>query len=160
MSKTRHLGIGAVCKQAVRLDKWKTHDVTGDGINETFCNFFVNHVAESQGCKDFVGDKWPLLANQMVAWMSLRWQMLDPDEAQEQANAGQLVIAGWSNKEKHGHVAVVIPGNLTWSKSHHDDVPLCANVGINNFYGRPVSYAFKSSQKPQYFMWLKPKEES
>jgi hypothetical protein len=143
--------------------KYKARDVTGDGKNETWCNYFVNDVAMQLGCEDFNGDPFPLLANAMVDFMDRDthgWQELDPDEAQREANRGAFVLAGWkAHHTHHGHVCIVIPGKLTWSKQFGDDVPLCANVGTGNFYGRPVSYAFRQHMVPRYWMWLNAKEK-
>lgn len=155
----------AFVREAVRLDRFKSRDVTGDGAPETFCNYFVDHVAHEVGCDDFrpVKGGYPMLANAMVMYMGAntdRWQELDPDEAQVEANFGHLVIAGWNNDNGHGHVNIIIPGALTWSKQFGDDVPNCANVGPSNFFGRPVSYGFGKDMKPRYWKWIKPKEET
>lgn len=132
------------------LHEYRARDVDGDGDLDTLCNLFVRRVAEGVGCQEL--DK--MLANSIVHHCEKRWVALDPDEAQDQANQGRLVIAGWANPTGgHGHVAVIIKGNLGWSKSFEDDVPMCANAGTSIFYGRPVSYAFKASQKPSYYMW-------
>lgn len=149
-------------KSAVHLGRYQKRDVTGDGIAETWCNYFINDCCVALGIKVFDTKPWPKLANQMVEDMQRephRWQELDPDEAQAEANRGALVIAGASNPKGSGHVALIIPGALVWSKSFKDDAPNCANVGTSNFYGRPVSYAFKSSMKPRYWMWAGEEED-
>ena len=99
------------------------------------------------------------MANDMITFMAEKpgppgFILLDPDQAQEKANEHKLVIAGWFNPKGHpGHVAIIVEGKLIWSKSHRDDVPLCANVGVDNFCGRPVSYAFNKKMKPSYWLW-------
>jgi len=143
------------------LPLYKARDLDGDGEPETLCNFFVNDVATKVGCISLHG----LLANQMIHLFDANiadWQPLDPDEAQAEANLGRLVIAGWCNPHGgHGHVCIIIPGTLTWSKQFNDDVPMAANAGATTFFGRPVSYAFRSDQKPRYWKWMgQSKEDS
>lgn len=159
--------VAEIAKSLVHLPKYKARDITGDDIPETFCNYFVADTAYLVGCNDFSPTStkgFPKLANEMVSHMCdtpHRWKELDPDQAQQEANFGNLVIAGWANDVgKHGHVNIIIPGILTWSKQFGDDVPNSVNVGgSSNYYGRPVSYGFKQHMVPRYWLWLKAKEE-
>ena len=139
------------------LPEYRKKDVDGDGKDDTLCNWFVNRVAQHVGCDELKG----LLANQIVELLGQSWILLDQDEAQEQANSGHLVIAGWANPAGHGHVALVIPGKISWSRQFGDDVPNGANAGNTTFYGRPMSHGFRKNQKPCYWMWQgQPKEAS
>ncbi len=142
------LSVSERCKIAVKLDQFKPRD------GMTFCNVFVHYISCAYGCSEFEG----LLANHIYDILDQREDLfleLEPDQAQLAANNNQLVIAAWKNPAGHpGHVCIVVKGELYWSKAFKDDVPVCANVGTSNFYGRPISYAFRSNQKPRYWMHL------
>lgn len=138
------------------VNKYQARDIDGDGNKETFCNYFIGDVAYNAGCHELHHSDLPMLANKMLEVMSTSvdtWQELECDEAQIEANFGHLVIAA-AKGNRHGHVALVIQGTLTWSKQFGDDVPNSANVGISNFYGKPVSYAFGKDMPPRYFKWI------
>lgn len=141
------------CKYVVRQDRYKKKWSPKFKRNLTYCNQFVHYIATAFNCHLFK-DK---LANDMIAIMMNNFDIfepVEPDQAQTLANEHKLVIAGWLNPKGHpGHVAIIVEGELTWSKSHRDDVPLCANVGVNNFCGRPVSFAFNKKMKPLYWAW-------
>lgn len=82
-------------------------DITGDGKNETFCNFFIAYITRLLGCS-----VPQMLANDQVEWLrdngsQKGWYKVTPSEALEAANAGKPTIVGWHNKRGHGHIALV-----------------------------------------------------
>lgn len=97
-------------------ERYRRRDVDGNGVIDTFCNFFVRDV-----CRLF-GLELPasMRANELIAWLvssegrAAGWEQLavenDEHVAQAMADAGQLVIACWFNKNGHpGHMALVVP---------------------------------------------------
>jgi hypothetical protein len=129
---------------------------TGE-ILETYCNFFINDVSELWGCYDLDG----MTANEIVQHCRKNWKVVDASEAVRLANDGCLVIAGWEAPEatpggsrEHGHVCLILSGELTYSSKHKHKVPgSCANVGKDNFYGKPISYAFGPDKEIEYFLY-------
>lgn len=119
--------------------KWYPHG----GL--TFCNIVVNDVATKLGYAKFAG----LLADAMVEQMKSNgeWLEVPANTAQYHANNGALVIAGG-----YGHVCVVRPGNMVKSTSWNMDVPKVMNVGQDVFMAKPISYAFKSSEIPKFYV--------
>ena len=100
--------------------RYAKRDVTGDGIDETFCNLLVQDVCEAMG----VTVPRNTRANALVQWLAspaaaaFDWEVLSlateaeadaAHVAQRMADEGQLVLAGWVNPSGPGHIAVVIP---------------------------------------------------
>jgi len=149
-------------KQAVtwgQLQPLKQKDkLTGaDIVVATYCNHFIALCANEVGCKDLgAPDEW--MANQMINRLedrcarNLGWREADAYQAQDAANRNRLVVAGCRG-EPHGHVSLVIPGEIAWSKKHGKDMPVIANVGQDNFYGRLASFAFGPKNTPRYWIW-------
>lgn len=122
---------------------------------ETYCNFFCRDVALERGYHRFRD----LTANQQIALMdgSPEWEEVQAETAQALANQDKLVIAGWVHpKGGHGHVCVVVPGDMQMSGKWGRVVPVCANVAPAVFYGKPVSFAFSADKKEDvhYFVLL------
>lgn len=141
--------------------KKRQDPVTGEWrIISTHCNRFVALCANEVGCRDLgAPDEWT--ANQMISKLEKLvqedrgWHEVDVFEAQNAANRFNLVVAG-SKMEPHGHVCVVIPGEIAWSKKHEADLPIVANAGVDNFYGRLASFAFGKDKPPRFWVWLGP----
>lgn len=103
------------------VGRYTRRDVTGDGVDETWCNVLVQDVCEAMS----VNIPRRMRANELVKWLAspsaaaFDWEVLDAsvDEAfdvdhvaQRMADEGQLVVAGWVNPTGGpGHVAIVIP---------------------------------------------------
>ena len=121
-------------------------------ITETYCNFFVESVCHWFGY--FGLDN--LMANQMYDILrtnNILWKHINNDEAIQWAFQGKLVIAAQQNLNAHGHINVIAPENQKiHSEKWNQDVPLCANVGSNNFYGRGINFGFKLP--PEIFLYL------
>ena len=134
--------------------------VTGEWeIVVTHCNRFVSLCANEVGCKDLgAPDEW--LANQIISRLDqmverhFLWRSCSAEHAQSEANRFKLVVAGRKN-EPHGHVCLVVAGELGWSKKHGIDLPTVANVGADNFYGRLASFAFsfKAENPIKFWVW-------
>lgn len=121
-------------------------DVTGDGVPETWCNLFVHVVAQRMGCPLPPG----LRANQQVAWLSgpdgraAGWEQVPEHVAQRMADEGQLVVAGWFNRNGgSGHIGVVMPG-LGDAGTH------LAQAGRSNFTRGSLAQGFGDLQ-PTFF---------
>jgi hypothetical protein len=77
------------------------------------CNYFVRDVARTVGIElPAAGD-----ADSLIKAASLSWRPLTAQEAVVAAERGIFVIAGlksteMSRPERHGHVAVVLPGKI------------------------------------------------
>ena len=75
-------------------------------------------------------------------------------EAREYAVAGHLVIAGddLAQGTATGHVAIVAPERqMVRSGKWRCNVPLVANVGKSNWYGKGLNWAF--GRQPDLFLF-------
>lgn len=146
MGKAAHTELKFICDKVVNDPEMVSHDITGDGIPETFCNYAVKRICNYLGYDKF-GDKDT--ANDIIkhcCGLSV-WRNILPDVAQSKANLGHIVIAGLVDKP-HGHVAVVYPGQMVYSGKWLTYVPRVANVGKNTgIIG--VNYAFKTP--PEFY---------
>lgn len=139
----------------------KRDPATGEWrVTGTHCNRFVALCANEVGCNQLgAPDEWT--ANEIISRIEqlvlkgLAWREVDPAEAQRIANLHQLVVAG-AKQEPHGHVCLVIPGEMGWSKKHQSDMPQVANAGADNFYGRLASFAFPPDLPPRFWAWEGP----
>ncbi len=73
----------------------------------------------------------------------------DLKKAQEYANNGQATVA-ISNRDKYGHVAIILPGHLKPGRSWGLDVPNCASFflvkSLKPFSDKPLNYAWSSNK--------------
>jgi hypothetical protein len=120
----------------------------------TYCNQFIQYICSALGYIDFKG----MNANQMIDFMEKDgsgWiKSADHRFAQDSANAGVLVIAG-RKAAGHGHVCLIVPGVLEKSGNWCASVPKCVNVGGDVFFGKKISFAFRSEDKCDYFALAK-----
>lgn len=121
--------------------RWRPHDVTGDGLPETFCNQFVEAVALAARCY------LPrvLLANAQISWLASSsgreagWQLVDRAMAKKLTELGHIVVAAWFNTAgKHGHVAICVPSPV----SAPADALHIAQAGKRCFIGEPLEKGF------------------
>lgn len=119
----------------------------------TFCNEFTQACSFVFGIDELAGK----LARDIHLNALLRqddWRKVGLAESQDACNAGFFVIAVYSTPEPGGdHVCVIVPGEMQDSGSWGCKVPLCANVGKSNFYGKPLSFAFTPAEKPELFVY-------
>lgn len=132
-----------------------TPKVVNGAIVETYCNVFVQRCARSEGISDLDN----LMAVEILGRFKDKtewWKELDVDAAQATANNGHFVVAGAYAvpPDVHAHVCLVVPGQVGWSGKHACDLPLVANVGKDNFYGKIASYAFPPSMPPRFWTWI------
>lgn len=114
--------------------RYRKRDVTGDGKDETFCNFFVRDACDALG----VPLPRPMRANELIQWFVTApgWELVDEHTAQAMAEQGQVVVACWFNHNGGpGHLALVVPSlgePGTW----------VAQAGAVNFSRGPLASAF------------------
>ena len=118
----------------------------------THCNSLVQAVSFLWGCDELKG----MMIRDMHLYISKSpmWVPRDINSAHLAAECGGLVLALWSDPKPFGdHGCIVIPGDRQWSESWEMKVPICANVGKTNFYGKKLSYAFTKEQMPEFYAW-------
>lgn len=147
--------LATLCTQAVNNPGWVAHDITGDGVPETFCNRSVASIAAGMGCLDLREDQ---TANQMILSMiSLPgWrQEFDLERVAPLAARGVLVVLGVI-EAVHGHVVVAAPAPAQESGSWGGLVPMVAQVGtaaVGNGIKR-LSEAFKAAKRHELRIFI------
>ena len=116
--------------------RYTPRDVTGDGINETWCNLFAQDVCEAMGVMLPRNTR----ANDLVRWLELDskqwdWEAVPAHVAQRMADEGQLALVVWHNPAGPGHIAVLVP-------SLGEPDYFCAQAGRVNFTRGTVSQGF------------------
>ncbi len=121
------------------------------------CNVFTSRALERIfGIEDFKSGNKHLSANQIHEFVSTKpdiWTKLgnasDQNallEAQGYANIGKAVLAVLKNSSGSGHVAIIIPGELSNSSDWSLKVPNSASFFLNkpekSYVGKKLSYAF------------------
>lgn len=93
-------------------------------------------------------------ANDMVkAWENnpKYWQAITMAEAQDYANQGYFVVAGYFNPTGgSGHVVVIVPGEEKWSKTWNIDVPKTMDTGAGKREAQQLlsdSFGYKKKNK-------------
>ncbi len=91
--------------------KYLRRDITGDGLPETFCNFFLTDATHLLGCPVPL-----MLATAQIEWLESYagraegWHECDESKAGHAAEAGHPTVAAWANPSGfHSHVALVVP---------------------------------------------------
>lgn len=120
------------------VGRYMPRDVTGDGHAETWCNVFLQDVAEAMSAMVPRGRR----ANELVQWFSAAearsqgWEQVDEHTAQRMADEGQLAVGVWFNRNGGpGHVCVMAP-------SLGEPGAWCAQAGRTNFTRAPVGAGF------------------
>ena len=114
------------------------------GKSMAVCNYGVNAMFKSLfGKNDLDGKR----ANDMVRyWQNnpSHWEQISVSQAQQLANEGYFVVAGWINPSgKSGHVVVVVPGEESYSGMWGCDVPTVMDTGQNKrTSGTSIAYSF------------------
>ncbi len=138
-----------LCEDAVNNPDFIAHDITGDGVPETFCNRSVAAIAQGMGSPDLRPD---MTANQMIAHLTglPGWrEEYDLERVAALALRGVLVVLGVP-EPVHGHVVVAAPLPAEASSSWGGPVPMVAQVGaaaIGNGVKR-LSAAFRAAARP------------
>jgi hypothetical protein len=136
------------------------------GDDKSPCNVFLARaIKKVYGTDDFENPSKTgtyLDANEIAAYVATapqKWTLLGVasnqtslNEAQFQANHKKAVIAVYSSPP-HGHVCLILPGNLTDSASWKLKVPNSASFFLDNpsqsYVGEPLSKAFANDKKDQ-----------
>jgi hypothetical protein len=125
---------------------WEKYNLI-DNQSNTWCNVYVAELLSKLNYHNFEGRT----ANRIIEIMQFdkkNWEIINPDTWDKKS----LVIAGQQGVI-HGHVCPLIDGEYDISHKWHDQpVPLCANIGKTNFWGKGISWAFVS--EPIYFKFL------
>lgn len=132
---------------------WRKRDVTGDGIDETFCNQFLHDALELLEAPVPKG----MLARQQVEWLASDvgkahgWREVEREEAFHSANRGEVVVAGWLNPSKRAsgtyrpsHVALCIPTRFGLELQ-------IAQAGGSNFNAGSLTRGFGHGVKVRFF---------
>jgi len=110
LPRSREALLAVVARVDPEAPQYQPHDVTGDGVPETFCNVFAADVCEEMGA-----ELPRVRANAQLAWLDSEtgvrawWSPCSRVAAVAEAEAGKLVLVGWANPTGHGHIAVVVP---------------------------------------------------
>lgn len=111
-------------------ERYRKRDITGDGVDETFCNVFARDVLRCLGVRvpRRRANEWALA---LVTGEPL-WFEVGPELARACANAGIPTIGIWRNPDvqRPGHVIVIRP-------TEHLELR-CAQAGRVNFSDGPV----------------------
>ncbi len=129
-------------------------------FQQSFCN-----VAAQIIFKEFGGPGFPLTDKGLIPRADAMYYLMADNTkefhkiqvgtVQALANAGSLVFACMTSKmlqQEAGHVCVATPGQAEPSGKWGCEAPLCANVGVENFLGKKMSYAFRTI--PDFFVWV------
>lgn len=143
----------------VNPDQWYygSRDITGDGVKETFCNWFVADVLEILGVpirrhsqpmyppvfNNARRDK-PISAESLYTFFNNggegKWKLVSAADAVAKANTGKAVVAS-----SYGHIAIVIPGGSA------SDVRVAQAGAVN---GKNLSAKNVFGKEPLYFEYI------
>ena len=124
-------------------DKWAIID---NSVN-TFCNMFLNSVMLTQDYHAFEGKTANGILS-IIQFERFNWKKIEPSEWDQES----IVVAGRQD-EPHGHVNILIPGEFIKSGKWNKLVPLVANIGRDNFFGKGQNYAFGKTE-PDYYLYI------
>lgn len=153
--------LATLCEEAVNNPDWVAHDITGDKIDETFCNRAAAFIAQGMGCSDLRPDMY---ANTMVLTMSALpgWrEEFDLARVSKLAQRGVLVMLA-RVAAGHGHIVAAAPLPAEESSSWGGPVPMVAQVGparIGNGIKR-LSAAFRAEHRPEVRIFIYEPSES
>lgn len=135
---------------------WRKRDITGDGVDETFCNQFLHDALELLEAPVPKG----LLARQQIEWLASDvgkahgWREVGRAEAFQSANRGEVVVAGLLNPKKNpdgtwrsSHVALVLPTGFGLELQ-------IAQAGLSNFNAGSLTRGFGAGVTPRFFHHL------
>lgn len=130
-------------------------DQYGD-IVTTFCNMGAMRIAFAMGCEELQGLTADQQHSAMTANQSGKWTRLDRVSVTAHALHGGLAFAAMSSKqlgEAHGHIAAIYPATMQMSGSLGHEVPVVANVGVQDV-AEKESMAFPVAKgEPDYFAY-------
>ena len=124
-----------------------------DNSTVTYCNLFVQEVMHL--CYDYklfdgcLANNILCLMKQYDEWEKVDYMTLISDSFEDTRNHSIIIAA--QHAKPHGHVVVLLPGDLGYSGKWTKAVPLCANIGKSNFFGKGISFVFKD--EPEYYLY-------
>lgn len=143
---------------AVMADTSLTPVKNADGSWTTRCNQGTRLIAHIMDCHDF--DDLSLDADAMGAIMAAnksgRWVKATGEQATAHAMAGKLAVSFMSSarlKESHAHIDVVYPDKMQWSGSLGRNVPMVANVGLQNKEEKESQAYPVEVGEADYYLW-------
>ena len=155
----------------VETKLWQFLRSHGLGANSPCNVFLANALKLLFGIADFETPALPgtiLPANDIARYVAThpeQWTLLGPasnqvalERAQAYANLNTPVIAVYASTP-HGHVAVILPGNLQYSLQWNLQAPNSASVFLNRPYksyvGLMLSNAFQASHLPSVMIYTR-----
>ncbi len=126
-------------------------------FKQSFCNVGAHLIFKGYGGPGFPDDKGAVLhADAIYCFMTdspKDFHKINVGTVQALASAGSLVFGCMTSKmlgQDAGHICTAIPGLAVQSGHWGTESPNCANIGIENFIGKPMSYAFR--HLPDFFV--------
>lgn len=119
-----------------------------DNREQTFCNLFVNGVMVALDYHAFEGKTANGILS-IIEFERFTWDKIDPltDDWKD-----CVVVAGLHDSP-HGHVNILLPGDFVESGKWKKKVPICANIGQDNTWGKGVNWSFRT--EPNYYRFKK-----
>ena len=128
------------------------------GDSAAYCNIGVANFFKTVYKKDLLSG---MLANDMIDYWNNNpmWDPITMSEAQNLANQGNFVVAGWKNYDGHGHVVVVVPGEEEYSGTWGEYVPVVMDTGDGKRYEKvKISVGLSGDKKNDVvffkYIWL------
>ncbi len=119
------------------IARYTPRDVTGDDKPETWCNVYLQDVAEAMGVLLPRHQR----ANELILWLATEglrhgWEQGTAHIAQRMADEGQLAVPTWFNRNGGpGHVGVLVP-------SLGEDGVWLSQAGASCFTRQPLASGF------------------
>lgn len=142
-------------------------DTSINGVNP--CSKYSGQsVATVYKLDDFYSDKYDryLTGSEMAKFIksSDKWEQLGVsllkdvlEKAQDAANKNIATVAVYSDDKGIGHVAIVLPGELSKSGTWGLDVPNSASFFVNekgeSYIGKGLSYGFRNMKRNRIFVY-------
>lgn len=133
----------------VKNPKFEAEDLIGDGVLETKCNFGVQHICGEMGYDGFKAKTANMIYSLLE--VDLDWKRASVEVCIDKIEQGGAIGIAAIEGVRHGHVAMLVPGDLGSSgKWHSTTVPLVAHIGKKGTNGiKHANYAF--GNEPVYF---------
>ena len=135
-------------KEAESRAKLKASAKQAALANKANCSASTARVVHDFGLDDLDGKQ----ANSQVDHMEAHWDKVSKVDAQRLANQGELVVAGRKDSS-HGHVAIVVPGEMVWSGKRKDHYPLVAGGALDSDHPGQPGNAYSAEGHGANFAW-------
>lgn len=140
-----------VAEALATQERYMKRDVTGDHVDETFCNFFVREALR------MLGISIPRMrANDFAAWFSGRpdWAALPLWVGKPLVERGYVIVATQQNPAGAGHVALLMPpkSDLDRDWAEQNRSAWIAQAGRSNFAYGHLFQGFNPSRQITLFV--------